>query len=60
MLDAVALHMGSLSIMNVWIPFQISSEGVQNHDETRSVVFGFIHFKEQRRNNAGDSMEETV
>ena len=46
--------------MNVGIPFQISSESVQNHDETRSVVFGFIHFKEQRRKNAGDGMEETV
>ena len=46
--------------VNVWIPFQISSEGVKNHDETRSVVFGFIHFKEQRRKNAGDGMEETV
>jgi hypothetical protein len=46
--------------MNVWIPFQVSSEGMQNHDETRSEVFGLVKIKEQRRNNAGDSMEETV
>lgn len=32
--------------VNVWIPLQISSEGVQNHDETRSEVFGLIHIKE--------------
>ena len=32
--------------VSVWIPLQISSEGVQNHDETRREVFGLIHIKE--------------
>ncbi len=42
------------------IPFKITSESVEDHDEAGSEVFGFVHFVEQTRNNTGDRVEETV
>ncbi len=29
--------------MDVWVPFEVSSESVKDHDETRGKVFGFVH-----------------
>ena len=42
MLDAVALHMDPLSIMNVGIPFEITAEGMKDTDNSGSKIFGFI------------------
>ena len=41
-------------------PFEVSAEGMQDHDESGSEIFGFIHGKKHTGNNAVDSMKKTV
>ena len=42
------------------IPFKISAESVKNHDETRSKIFGFIHFEEHARDNTGNRVKKAI
>ena len=42
------------------VPFQISPERMQDHDEARREVPGLIHLEKHPGNNTGDSMEKAV
>ena len=42
------------------VPFEISAECMENHDKTRSEVFGFIHFEEHTRDDTGNRMKKTI
>lgn len=46
--------------MNVRVPFEISAEGMKNHDKTGSKVFRHVHFEEHAGNDTGDSMKQAV
>ena len=46
--------------MNMGIPFEISSKGMQNHDKTRSEVSGLIEIKKHPGNNTGNSMKQAM
>lgn len=46
--------------MNMRIPFEIPAERMQNHNETRSKVFGMIHFRKHMGNNTVDRMKKAV
>ena len=45
---------------DVWVPFQIPAEGMENHDKTGSEIHGLILLEKQLRNNAVYSMKKTV
>lgn len=44
--------------VNMWIPFQVTTESMKDEDESGSEIFGFIVFKEQAKNNTLNSFEE--
>ena len=46
--------------VNVRIPLEISSEGMQDHDKTRSKVFRLIEMKKHPGNDTGNSMKQAV
>lgn len=46
--------------MNMRIPFEIPTEGMKNHDETGSVMFGMIEFEKHTGNDTVDCMEKTI
>ena len=46
--------------MDMRIPLEISSKGMQNHDKTRSEVSGFIEIRKHSGNNTGNSMKQAV
>ena len=46
--------------VDMWIPFQVSSKRVQDHNKSGSEVAGFIHFKKHAGDNTGNGMEEAV
>ena len=46
--------------VDVWVPFQIPAEGMQDHNKTGSKVHGFILFEKQAGNNVVYGMEEAV
>ena len=46
--------------VNMRIPFEVSAESMQNHNETRSKVFGFIHFEKHTGNNTINRVKEAA
>ncbi len=42
------------------IPFQVTAESVENHDETGGIVFRFINLIKKAADNTGNSMKEAV
>ena len=46
--------------MNMGIPFEISSKGMQNPDKTRSEASGLIEIKKHPGNNTGNSMKQAM
>ena len=44
----------------MWVPFKGSSKGMEDTDETGSVVFGFVQFVKHFHNNGLHRMEKTV
>ena len=46
--------------MDMRIPLEISSKGMQNHDKTRSEVSGFIEIRKHSGNNTGNRMKQAV
>lgn len=46
--------------MDMRIPFEITAESMQDHNETRSKVTVFTEFFKHTGDNTGDSMEKTV
>lgn len=42
------------------IPLEVTPECMKNHDESRSKVFGDIHFEKHSGDNTGNGMEKTV
>lgn len=48
------------SEMRAWIPFEITTESMENTDEAWSEAFRFIHLKEHTKNNVSNRRKETV
>ena len=46
--------------VNVRIPLEAASKGVENTNETRSETLSFIEFAEHTKNNVPDGMEKAV
>ena len=46
--------------MDMRIPLEISPKGMQNHDETRSEVSGFIEIRKHSGDDTGNSMKQAV
>ncbi|MEE1038739.1 MAG: hypothetical protein U0K95_06185 [Eubacterium sp.] len=46
--------------VNMRIPFQITTESVENQDETRREKFRFVLFVKHAKNDIPDRMKETV
>ena len=46
--------------MDVWIPFERSSEGMKDAENPRDKVFGFVEGEKIRFNDIGNSLEEAV
>ena len=46
--------------VNMRIPFEIASEGVEYTNETRSKVFPFIHFEKHAEYNVSNWMEKHI
>lgn len=46
--------------VDVRIPLEVASKGMQDHDEARGVVFRTVHPAEERKDNAGDCVKEAV
>ena len=46
--------------VDMWIPFEVSSKRVQNHNKSGSEIAGLIHFEKHAGDNTGNGMEEAV
>ena len=46
--------------MDMWVPFQIPAEGVQDHDKTGSKVHGLILLGKHAGNDTANGMEQAV
>ena len=46
--------------VNVWVPMERASKGVENTDHSRNKVFRFIFFVEHTKDNTSNSCKETV
>lgn len=46
--------------VDMWIPFEGSAEGMEDADETRHKVFGFVHFMEEPEDDTADSVKKAV
>ncbi len=46
--------------MDVRIPFQIPSKGMEDADKARSKVFGLVKFEEHTQDDIPDRMEQAV
>ena len=46
--------------VDMWIPFQVSTKRVQDHNKSGSEVAGLIHFKKHAGDNTGNGMEQAV
>lgn len=53
-------HNYLLVIMDMRIPFQIPSKGMEDADKARSKVFGPVKFEEHAQDDIPDRMEEAV
>ena len=53
-------HNIPLVIMDVWIPFERSSEGMKDADKARSKVFGLVKLEEHTQDDIPDRMEQAV
>ena len=46
--------------VDMWIPFQGASEGMEDADEAGNKVFRLVHFRKHTKDNAADSLEKAV
>lgn len=46
--------------VDVRIPLEVASKGMQDHDKAGSVVFRTVHLVEERKDDAGDGVKEAV
>ena len=46
--------------MNRGIPFKRTAKGVENTEKARDEVFGFVNLMKQTKDNAADSIKQTI
>ena len=46
--------------VDMWIPFEVTSKGMENTDKTGSKAFGFVIFVEHTKDDTADGGEETA
>lgn len=46
--------------MNMRVPFEIPAKGMEDHDETRGEIHGFIQLMKHVGNDRGDSVKKAV
>ena len=46
--------------VDMWVPFEVTSKGMEDTDKTGSKAFGFVIFMEHTKDDTADGREETA